>query len=87
MTARALTVPIADHERVTAQRDHAMAVTESVVRALADVMRTLGCQAGSPSERAAWAKARALLAEHGSIAAAESAQYQAAFEEWERCRR
>ena len=79
---RPVAVPLADYERVTAQRDHALAVTDAVVEALADVMRTLGAQAGGPDERAAWAKARALLAEHGSVAAAESAVYQAAYAEW-----
>ena len=64
-----------DIEIMRAERDAA-------VKALADVMRTLRCAAGSPEEQEVYARARELLALSGARAA-EIAQYQAAYEAWE----
>lgn len=55
---------------------------DAAVSALADVMRLLRHSAGSPSEQAAWARAREVLAECGRVESAEVAVYQAAYEEW-----
>lgn len=75
-------VPVADYDRAIAQRDTANAQRDAAVTALRDVMRTLSRQASGPNDAKIYARARELLAEAG-VNGAETAQYQAAYEQWQ----
>jgi hypothetical protein len=60
----------------------ALAERDAFRDALRDVMRLLRATAGSPAERKVYEHARGLLAAAG-VNAAEAAQYQSAYEQWE----
>lgn len=89
MTARKRAASGADILRYAAEAREQIAIAErdAAVSALADVMRLLRASAGSPHEQQVMARAREVLALSGRVESAEIAQYQAAYEEWERRRR